>query len=212
MKVAVLSESPADDAAIRILLEGILGEAVDVLPRRPRTGGWQAVLGVIPPILKELHYTRRAEALVAVVDSNASPVHDASGTACDRPDCRLCGMRKAIADVQRSLRPLEDLPPIKTAVGLAVPAIEAWCLCGSNPNVSEGAWVRGMDERHLPYTATELKGLLYDTERPSLPRETERACAEMRRVVTDLELLERKFPVGFGALLADVRAWTKDQS
>jgi hypothetical protein len=69
-----------------------------------------------------------------------------------------------------------------------------------------------MDERRLPYTRAKLKTLLCGTDRPSLRLETERACAEMRRVVGDLGLLETKFPVGFGAMAADVRAWTKDQS
>jgi hypothetical protein len=96
---------------------------------------------------------------------------------------------------------------IPVAVGLAVPAIEAWCLCGKEPNVSEDAWVQGMAQRRWPYTKARLKELAYGTDHPSIPLATARAVEHMRRAAGDLELLARKFPVGLGSMIRALRAW-----
>ena len=81
MKVAVLSESPADEAAIRILVEGLLGRTIEPPPMPPiRSRGHDAVVASLPTVLKHLHYRTDAEALVVVLDSDRSPVHDPSST------------------------------------------------------------------------------------------------------------------------------------
>jgi len=209
MKVAILSESQADEAAVRILLEACLGEAVEPLPRPQRLHGWNAVFRVLPGLIRGLHFRRRAEHVVVVLDSNRSPVHEGPVDGpCENPDtCRLCMVRRNIDRVMTELSPVPSQEPIRIAVGLAVPAIEAWYLCGKNPNVSENAWVVGMRENRLPYTKAQLKQEAYGTDRPSLALETERATEEMRRVAENLGLLERKFPQGFGALRSDLRRW-----
>jgi hypothetical protein len=79
MKVVVLSESSADEAAIRILVNGILGretEDVSSLPLRSR--GWPSVIKVLPTVIKFLHYQTDAEALVVIADSDDSPIHRSS--------------------------------------------------------------------------------------------------------------------------------------
>ena len=209
MRVAILSESPADEAAVRILVEAVLGHSIEVVPRRRRAGGVGAAFKSLPPVLKELQYRRTAEALVFVVDSNGTPVHPGGGgEACEAGDaCRLCRARRIVREVRASLRPMSDYPPIRVALGLAVPQIEAWYLCGSDPNVSENAWVQAMAEGRPLYRRGELKELVYDTDRPALELETRRATEEMTRVAADLPGLERKFPVGFGALRRDLHAW-----
>ena len=133
-----------------------------------------------------------------MLHSNNSPVHDADfGQSCaNAAKCRICQIHELIA--QCSLKPMSDYGPIKIAIGLAVPAIEAWYLCGSNPNVSEGAWIRGMQEDRYPYTKKQLKEFVYGTDRPSLAIETERAVAETQRVAQDLEQLKSRFRRGFG--------------
>jgi len=209
MNLAILSESPADEAAVRILAESALARPVAVVEtpvRRP--GGISGVLRAIEPVMQWLHYRRRAEALVVVVDSNNSPVHPGPIEApCSVSNaCRLCRIRRAIEDVQRSLSTVA-YGPIHTAVGLAAPAIEAWYLCGEDPNVSESAWVRGQQEGRPPYTKEQLKKLVYGKDQYGLAEETECAIAEMGRIARDLGLLERKFPIGFGALLHDLRGW-----
>lgn len=210
MKVAIVSESLADEAAVRILVGAVLGDDVEALSLRPRSGGWQAVLNVLPAVLKALHYRREAEHLVVVLDSNHSPVHRGpAGEACESSEkCRLCIVRGLIRRVLAGVTPLPGLQGIQTAVGLAVPAIEAWYLCGKHPNVSENAWVQALGEHRRPYARNGLKELVYGTSRPSLAWETQRATEEMQRVVEDLGVLEGKFPVGFGALRGDLLHWS----
>ena len=155
MKVAILSESSADEAAVRILVDGLLGrQSLPIHPPPLRSRGWPSVRQILPAVLKHLYYQTDAEALVVVVDSNHSPVHQ---EAHDQPEggderCRLCQLRKAVDRVQGEVRLLPNRPRIKTAVGIAVPAIEAWFLCGSDPRVSEAAWVDGLQSESCPYT------------------------------------------------------------
>jgi hypothetical protein len=52
MKLAVISESPADEAAIKILVDAIVGEETELVPLRLRPGGWPHVLQLLPPIIK----------------------------------------------------------------------------------------------------------------------------------------------------------------
>lgn len=209
MRVTILSESPADEAAVRILVEAVMGQRVEwTVPRSRRSGGIDGVLAVLPAVLKELHYQRTADAMVVVIDSNGSPVHPGEvGVRCDAgEECRLCRTRSLVERVQSALKPVSH-GPIVTAVGLAVPAIEAWFLCGKDSNVSENAWVQGQKEKRPPYTRVGLKQTVYGSDRPGLGLETARAIEEMRRVAADIEHFHRKFPIGFGSLLQDIRAW-----
>jgi len=89
-------------------------------------------------------------------------------------------------------------------VGLAVPALEAWLLCGRDDSVNEAAWVNGQASGRLPYTRAELKWRVYRTERPSLAHEIDCALFEVARHGGDLRRLEYDFP-GFAFLLADLR-------
>ena len=209
MKVAIVSEFLADQAALRILVEAVLNEQIEPAPLRGRPGGWHAVLKALPAIVPALYYGAIAEGLVVVLDSNRSPVHEGPfGEDCQGwQECRLCQVRRRISQAKTSLKPVSYRGPLLTAIGLAVPAIEAWYLCGENPNVSENAWIVGMREDRPPYTRSQLKQEAYGTQRASLALETERATEEMHRVVANLDQLERKFPQGFGALRSDLRGW-----
>jgi hypothetical protein len=76
MRVAILSESEADDAALRILTEAITGKQIDpVLHAGLRSRGWPSVRGVLKSVLLELHYHTNAEGFVMVVDSDATTPH-----------------------------------------------------------------------------------------------------------------------------------------
>lgn len=210
MKVAVLSESPADEAAVRVLVDGVLGrqtQAVTIAPLRTR--GLSGVFEVLPAVLKQLHYHTDAEALVVVVDSDHSPVHNDGH---EQPDgaetgCRLCKLRRVVAQVRGQLRPISNRPSIKTALGVAVPAVEAWYRCGLDPHVTEATWIMGLQSGSYPYTRNRLKQAVYGTDRPPLTLETRRATEEAQRLVRDLSLLERLFPAGFGSLARGVRGW-----
>ena len=210
MKVAVLSESPADEAAIRILIDGILGGQTQLAEMPPiRARGVSSVFGILPTVLKHLHYRTDADALAVVVDSDRTPVHkpehEQEGGADER--CRLCKIRQTVDSVLAQLRPVPGRPQIKIAVGIAVPAIEAWYCCGRDPHVTEAAWIASLPSGHFPYTTRSLKEEMYGKSHPSLGLETRRATEEARRLAQDLQPLERYFPTGFGALARDVRSW-----
>lgn len=208
MKLAVLSESPADEAAVHVLTNGLLGEDTELVnPKqfRTRPGGWPSVLNIAPSLIKHLHYQTDVDALVVVVDSNDSPIHAPSH---DEPDgfdrqCRLCLLRRAIADTRNQLGPRAHAASVRTAIGLAVPAVEAWYLSGKDPHVSEAAWTTGT----APYTRHTLKESAYGTSRPTLVLETQVAVNEAQRLAGQLDALEQLFPVGFGALAQAVHSW-----
>jgi hypothetical protein len=209
MRVAILSESQADEAAVRILTEGILGrptQRVDFPP--PRTRGWPAVLRVLPPVLQHLHYRTNAEALVIVVDANHSPIYQSAHEHPGMVDlqCRLCQLRQIVTQTQNSLQPVVGQALVKTAIGVAVPAIEAWYRY-EDPHISEAAWVRNRQAGTYWHIKNRLKQDIYGTDRPSLSLETQCASEAARRLVQNLAILEALFPGGFGPLVRDVRNW-----
>jgi hypothetical protein len=209
VKLAILSESPADEAALRVLVGFVLGEPLQLVAPSLRARGWPSVEQVLPPILRHLHFNTDAHGLVVVVDSDDSPVHTAAheAPAYHHPLCRVCRLRAVFRRTLKNLPPARGRASPLRAVGLAVPAIEAWLLCGREDRVTEEAWVTGQATGHLPYTRRELKARVYGTTRPSLPLEIERAVAEVSRHRGDVRRLENDFPQGFGALARDLRRW-----
>jgi hypothetical protein len=174
-----------------------------------RHRGWPTVKSVLRPVLKELHWNPDAEGFVLIVDSNSSPPHLSEHDRSEGrdPKCRLCQLR-AIADaVLQQIRPRQNLPPLKIALGVAVPAIEAWLLCGVDPHVTEAAWINGLKEGRPPFLKESLKHALYGTSHPSLAAEIEAMSKAAKRLASDLTTIERLFPQGFGALLHDLRGW-----
>ena len=208
MRLAILSESPADEAGVKILAEGLLQRPIEVIARRARPGGLDAVLNVIPSVLRALYFRGEADGVIVVLDSNSCPLpHRCEETCCEGELCRLCQVRKIIEDVKSKVSDSPDLKFPLTAVGIAVPAIEAWYLCGRNPNVSESAWLRELDGGNPPYTKQALKIEAYGTDRLAAYEQKSKAIEASERVVQDLAQLERLFPKGFGALARDIRAW-----
>jgi hypothetical protein len=185
MKIAVFSESSADEAAIRILVEGLLSQQAAELADLPalRTRGWPSVRQVLPTVIKALHYQTDAEALVVVVDSDLSPIHhsehDEAGKALLK--CRLCQLREVIQKTQTQLRPVANRPRLRVALGLAVPCLEAWFRYGLDAQVTEAAWLQAQPSGKYPFDGRRLKEAVYGTDRPSLELETTRMCEEARR-------------------------------
>lgn len=221
MKLAILSESPADEAALRVLVEFVLARPFATLPLSLRARGWPSVEQVLPPIVRHLHFQTDADGLVVVVDSDDSvvhtPAHDAPGY--HHPFCRICRLRHAFRRTVKNLPPRRPTGPgaatagpgagrVLRAIGLAVPAIEAWYLCGRDTSITEAAWLAGQESGRPPYTRRELKWRVYGTDRPTLPFEVKRAVQEVSRHRGDVRRLENDFPAGFGSLARDLRAWT----
>ena len=208
MNVAVLSESPADEAAIRILVDALLGSQTQLVAAPAlRTRGWPAVARVLPSVFKHLYYQTDADALVVVVDSDDSPVHQKQHDIVREPACRLCELHRIVASIEGSIRSPRHRPMLKTAIGLAVPAVEAWYRCGEDPHVTEATWIQQMNSKRFSYDRKRLKRDVYGTDRPSIEQETRLAIQAATRLAGNIVLLEQAFPHGFGPLVTDVRSW-----
>ncbi len=207
MKVALLSESPADEAALRVLVEAVLGARPHFVAAGLRARGWPNVAQILPAVIRHLHFQTDTDTLVVVVDSDDSVVHTAAH---DRPDyfhpqCRMCELRAVFRRAAKKLPPAHGRMRVLRGVGVAVPAIEAWYLCGRDASVSEAAWLAGQASGWRPYSRAELKWRVYGTDRPSLPHEIRCALHEVERHRRDPRRLENDFP-GFSALAQDLRS------
>lgn len=211
MKVALLSESPADEAAIRVLVESVLGEPIQQVQPHLRARGWPNVGQVLPAIIRHLHFNTHADGLVVVVDSDDSVVHtvDHEAEGYFHPQCRLCRLRATFRQTTRRLPAAHGRERVLQCVGVAVPAIEAWYLCGRDESITEAAWLAGQERGRPPYTRAELKQRVYGTDRPSLAHEIHCALREVQRHRRDVRRLEADFPGGFGSLARDLRSWPR---
>jgi len=207
MKLVVLSESPEDETAIRILVDGILGTHTDhVAPPFLRTRGWSQLLTVLPGVLKHLHYHTDADALVVVVDSDDSVPHRQNHRLPESASCRVCRLRSLADQVQSDLTEVPNRSPLNTAFGLAVPALEAWLRCGTDPHAVEATLIQRPDGRTRALRQ-QLKRDVYGMDRPSPQARMARAVEEAQRLVQMLEEFERCFPDGFGSFAREVRSW-----
>jgi len=209
MKLALLSELPADEVAIKMLAEAVLGHPVTRVKPHLRARGWPNVAQVLPPILRYLHFKTDADGLVVVVDCDDTVVHTTTHEKEGHyhPACRMCQLRAVFRQTIKNLPPARGRDRVMRCVGLAVPAIEAWYLCGRDDAVTEDAWSRGKEVGQRPYSRAELKQRVYGTVRPSLALEIKCAQREVARHRGDVRRLETDFPGGFGALARDLRAW-----
>jgi hypothetical protein len=203
MRVAILSESSADESALRILVDALLGVKTTHVAMNLESRGWPAVRNILPAISKTLQYRTDAEGLVVVVDSNHTYL---SG---DEPKNRLRDFRELVQRCQQQLKPVSGRVPLKIAVGVAAPAIEAWCLCKSNLQISEATWEKGLAEKREPYSKQELKKQLYGSDFRSLELMTRKMTEAAQEIAKDLSALERAFPNGFGNLANELRSWRK---
>ncbi len=213
MKVAFLSESPSDEAALHVLVEGVLGNRVEAVRPSLRARGWPNVIQVLPGVISHLQLRSDADALVVVVDSDDTLLHQVDHL--ERIErtysCRLCQLFDVAEKTLRRVVKKSEREPIRLALGLAVPALEAWYLAGKDSEVSEYAWQRIQEGRAHDYDRKELKRRVYQTIRPMLSQQTARAIEETTRLKRgQLRVLEELFPLGFGTLVRMVRQWKKE--
>lgn len=106
-KLAVLSESPADEAAFGILIEAVLERPFVRVRANLRARGWPSVLQVLPAVIRHLHFNTDAQGLVVVVDSDDSVVHTEAHDAPDyfHPQCRMCRLRATFRQTVKRLPP-----------------------------------------------------------------------------------------------------------
>lgn len=208
MKLGILSESPADEMVIRVLVEAVLGEQIKLVQPSLRARGWPSVAQVLPGVIRHLHFNTDAAGLVVVVDADDSVVHthDHDREGYYHPRCRMCQLRGIFRQTTKKLPRARGRDRVLRCVGVAVPAVEGWYLCGRDHTVTERAWVDGQAAGALPYTRAQLKVRVYNTDRPSLAHEIECAMKEVQRHRRDTRRLENDFP-GFEALAKDLRGW-----
>jgi hypothetical protein len=212
MKIAIFSESLADDTAVQILVEGLVGGPIERIGIPwLKTRGWPSLLDVLPKVMLHFHYQTDVRGLIVVADSDRSPLHrqlTASSPACAEK-CRLCHLRNAVAETRKRLVPIPGRAALGVAVGLAIPSIEAWYRCGLDNQVSEATWSRAIESGDFPYDTKRLKRILYGSNLATISLALRVANEQSRRLVAEnrLTLLEQLFPVGFGSLAEEVRTW-----
>lgn len=206
MTFAVLSESAADESAIRVLLGPLVAAEIAMQVEPVRFRGWPAVLKLLPPVIKHFHYHTAVDGLIVVVDSDDSTPHGGHEPG-EPADCRLCRLTSRVAQELVALTPVPGKPSLRTAIGLCIPAIEAWYLCGIDATVTEAAWTNGRRSGQPPYSRVELKRRVYGTPIPVLEAQKEIAVLHAERLAADLNLLDTCFPAGCGVMLDSVRAW-----
>jgi hypothetical protein len=208
MKLAVFSESPADEAALRVLADAVVGfktARAKIGPLQSR--GWPAVRNLLPAVMRRLYYSSDADVLVVVCDSDDSTVHDAAhpNPAPWGLNCRLCMLRDVAAKTRDELHRRPGRGELRVAIGAAVPALEAWLLCAQDPRIDEEAWKRALAGADWPYTRYGLKRELYGTERPGLNHEMNVMVNHAQKLAGRRELLVERFPNGFGPLADALR-------
>lgn len=208
MKLAIISESPADETALRVLVSKAAPGKVEFLDPGFRARGWPSVAQVLPAVIRHLHFNTDADGLVVVVDADDSVVHTElhEKPSYFHPQCRMCRLRAVFRQTVKRLPLANGRLRLFRAVGIAVPAIEGWYLCGRDASVTEEAWLKGQESGRAPYTRAELKWRVYGTDRPSLQWEIDCALREVSRFGGDLRRLENDFP-GFAFLAKDLRSW-----
>jgi len=206
MKIAFFSESSADEASLKIFVAGILGKEIEPisLPNKIIQRSSSGVDKYLPNVLRAVYYWTDAEALVVVSDSDDTPVHIAEHETRENLSCRLCQLRRAVTE---TLSKIKDEKTFRVAIGVPVPAIEAWYLCLANPHVGEASWIRKQNGEKINYDRKSLKLELYGNNRPPIEILTKKAIEAAQELVNNFEHFERLFPSGFGSLINEVRSW-----
>jgi hypothetical protein len=208
MKVAILSESPADQAAILILAKAVLRRELEPVTLAFRPNGWSSVLTALEIQIKHLHYRSDAEGMIVMLDSDDTPVHTQEHQASPKMTCRCCQVMDIWRQATATLTAMPGRAPMRIAVAIPVPAIEAWFRCGHDPHAEEAPFVRQIEAgRRLGNDRRALKRAVYGVENPKLTLETDTAIREATRLAGDLDRLRTRFPLGFGTFYETLATW-----
>jgi hypothetical protein len=213
MRVAVLAESDADARALYTLASAVLAVPMErTLPEWDPPEGWPNLLGVIPVALRACYLNNLADGVICAADSDDDPIHvnedEHVGGTSDR--CRFCRIEKLISLTIGSAALRAGRKPLRTAIAIASPAIEAWYLFGREPHAKEDTWIESLkrNEPSRPFRL-RLKKKVYDTERVGRNKKFRRAIEEAERLKADVRGLEAAFPNGFGAFARQLRTWVE---
>jgi len=205
MKVVILSESPADEAVVKILAEATLGSTLQVHEPtiRHRVGGWTQLCQIASAAIRACYFqSHDVDGLIVVLDSDDTQVCD------DRqqlhPGARLAKLQCELRRLRDQLNAKDLRPPLHLAMGMAAPSLEAWLLCGVDPQVNESAWCRAQRDDRYQYDRRQLKIMKYGSTRNV---DRKKATDNARRLATDIESLHRRFPICFGCFATDLAGW-----
>ncbi len=212
MKIAFFGESKSDDVTIKKFVEGILKDEIEETDIRKRLifRSSSHLDRNLPVVIRSVHYSSDAEFLIICSDSDDFPVHISEHDKKENEKCRLCSLRKAVKNSLTKLTNVPNKKMLKVAIGVPVPAIEAWLLFNINPQVSENTWIKKIaDEKGVKYDRKTLKRELYGGEHISEVERIEISLKAVKRVVENdlLGDLETAFPQGFGSLSNEVKSW-----
>ena len=209
MKIGILSESKVDEAAYKILIESVLGQPVDLFRDYRDRGGWVTAKNMVRRIMRQLHFAG-ADGFVFVGDSDSTPPHtrEHESHADGDPNCRLCQIKKLVAKTLADLPARAGRPPLKIAVGMATPVIEAWLLSGDDPHCTEARFRDDYSNRKLSrQTRLDLKIQKYGSLQTSADIRMQCTLENAHRIARDIEKLEQRFQFGFGHLRNDLAQW-----
>ena len=204
MRVAILSESAADEAALRILVDAVLG--VKTFPIEKPSVAMTSIHGVrktLRTVIQVLHHKSDAEGLVVVVDSNHSSLEATTG------ENRLREFGDLIAKTRAGLGARSGRPALLIAHGVASPALEGWLLCKRDGQITEAAWEKGLRDKREPYTKLALKRRLLEADYTSSELRWQKMTEAATEVAADIAHLETQFPNGFGSMARQLREWRR---
>lgn len=215
MKIALLCESPVDEAALRVLVAAMLAEPIEWITHphlAKRHGGYSSLLSGFPTVLRALHFNSDVDGLVTLIDSDDSPLHVETHVQVAESDCRICRIENAIQSFRRSLKPPQE-HRWRVALGLPVPCLEAWLLAGNDPHVGEAEWSRRLadaGQKGRETTAAyrrRLKKAVFGTDSIPSAGMSHVASNHARRLADNIDLLLKLFPNGFGILHRTLSTW-----
>lgn len=209
MRIGILSESKVDEAAYKILVESILGQPVELYKDYRNRGGWSQAKNLVRPVMQDLHYAC-ADGFVFIGDSDSTTPHIAGHENQEdgNPNCRLCQIKKLVNKILADLPARAGQAPLKVAVGMATPAIEAWLLSGIDPHCTEARFRDDhLNDRISRQTRLDLKEQKYGSLQASSDIRMKRTLENANRIAENLDGLEQKFQFGFGHLRKNLDEW-----
>lgn len=200
MRIAIHAEGPDDYVVLEEFVRHFLPNAQFVAPPIMGTGR-ESVFRNLNRTLLALAGRGSADLLVVCVDSDLEPLH-AAGQTCSNERCPFCRLDHRARQVA-SEHPHMRFPDV--AIGVAVPAIEAWLLFGRRSECTEAGWAQ-QGKRRTEETKRELKRILHGPG--PVPSKTKHATLRLEaRRVLGFDDLEAHFPVGLAPLLQKLRMY-----
>jgi hypothetical protein len=209
LRLALLTEAGTDDVVAQTIVQFLSGRPTEIVtPLIAPARGWPAVRDQVPGFVKGAYYHTDADAIVVLVDSDLSTPHSAEhDTVGAVRGCRLCELRTMVRETLSGVSPVTGRAMPRTAVGVAVPAIEAWLLAGLDSRASEASWAQAQREARFFQIKRALKLAAYGAarvgEQVAIPRARHLILEALRKG----DLLRQSFPAGFGAFADDILAW-----